>query len=187
MSILTDKLANTISHAGKEYPINTDFRVWLKFDSIMHNDAPPERKLEEIIKLCILPGELPPLEAVLQGLFLFYRAGDGLESENAEQKEPVFSYEYDSEYIYASFLQAYGIDLIDIPYLHWFKFQALLKSLPKETKLSKIISCRSADTSDIKDSKVKKAYEKLKRIYALPDSRSSEEKEHAFAEQLSRL
>lgn len=187
MDILTDKLPSTICHGGKIYPIRTDFRVWLKFDSIMHNDALPERKLEEIIKLCILPGELPPLEAILQGLFLFYRAGDSFESDETEQKAPVFSYEHDSEYIYAAFLQAYGIDLTEITELHWFKFQALLKSLPEETKLSKIISCRSADTSDIKDSKLKKAYEKLKRIYALPDSRSSEEKEHDFAEQLSRL
>ncbi len=187
MSILTDKLANTITHADKEYPIKTDFRVWLEFDRIMHNDAPPEKKLEEIILLCMIPGELPPLEAILSGLFNFYRAGDKSESEETERKAPVFSYEHDSEYIYAAFLQAYGIDLTEIPCLHWFKFQALLKSLPEETKLSKIISCRTADTSNMKDRKLKKAYEKIKRIYALPDSRSNEEKEHAFAEQLSRL
>lgn len=49
----------------------------------------------------------------------------------------------DWEYIYAGFLQAYGIDLFDSS-MHWLKFCALLKSLPKGTRLREIVEIRTA-------------------------------------------
>ncbi len=186
MNILTSKLPNTIKYKSREYPIKTDFRIWLKFDEIMRSSKKTEETVVDIIRLCMIPGELPPMEAILSGLFEFYRAGCDTK-EKSTKEMPIFSYEHDSEYIYAAFLQVYGIDLIDITDLHWFKFQALLSALPEDTKLSKILSYRAADTKVIKDSNLKKSYEKLKRLYALPDERTKEEKERAFAEELSRL
>ena len=45
----------------------------------------------------------------------------------SEDGERLFSLKYDAEYIYPSFMQAYGIDLIDAQNtLHWKKFNALV-------------------------------------------------------------
>ena len=49
----------------------------------------------------------------------------------------------DAEYIYAGFMQAYRIDLLDqLGKLHWWKFNALLKSLPQDTKFQEIVQIR---------------------------------------------
>lgn len=39
------------------------------------------------------------------------------------------TYDADASCIYAAFRQAYHIDLIEIPYLHWWAFLALLENL----------------------------------------------------------
>ena len=60
----------------------------------------------------------------------------------------LFNIGYDSEYIYAGFMQAYGIDLIDAQGdLHWRKFNALLAGLPSHTKFAEILKLRAWEPS----------------------------------------
>ena len=47
------------------------------------------------------------------------------------------------------------------------------------------MSYRAIDLSKIKDKDMKKHYKKMKKLYALPDLRSEEEKENDFAEAFS--
>ncbi|QBO36975.1 hypothetical protein EQG49_11210 [Periweissella cryptocerci] len=59
--------------------------------------------------------------------------------EDAEQ----YSLTEDAEYIFASFLQAYGMDLHDqFKKLHWYKFRALLAGLPDDTKFRQVLQIR---------------------------------------------
>ncbi len=52
-------------------------------------------------------------------------------------------YIQDSKYIYASFMQAYGIDLLEEQgKMSWMRFTALLEGLPENTKLKEVISIR---------------------------------------------
>ena len=44
---------------------------------------------------------------------------------------------------------------------------------------------RAMDLTKIKDKDMKKYYKKLKKLYALPDMRTEEEKENDFAEAFS--
>ena len=60
----------------------------------------------------------------------------------------LFNIGYDSEYIYAGFMQAYGIDLIDQHgKLHWKKFNALLVGLPSDTRFAEILKIRAWEPS----------------------------------------
>lgn len=60
-----------------------------------------------------------------------------------EDKGAMYDFNQDAEYIYASFMQAYGIDLIDQQgQLHWFKFKALLTGLPTNTIFSQVLDIR---------------------------------------------
>ena len=60
----------------------------------------------------------------------------------------LFNIGYDSEYIYAGFMQAYGIDLIDQQgKLHWKKFNALLVGLPSDTRFAEILKIRAWEPS----------------------------------------
>ena len=63
---------------------------------------------------------------------------------NEEEQEQLYSLKYDSDYIFASFFQAYNIDLIEMQgKLHWKKFNALLGGLPENTKFMEVIKIRS--------------------------------------------
>ena len=54
-----------------------------------------------------------------------------------------FDFVQDADLIYAGFMQAYGIDLIDQQgKLHWLKFLALLQGLPETTRFREVIEIR---------------------------------------------
>ena len=131
------KLPQAIKVGGSFYKIHTDYKYFLRFrelvkdkdapiktfDFMYINEIPPSR-LEGIRALCEFmnpPRELPR------------RTGD-------ESSEIVLDYDADAPYIYAAFMEQYGIDLINAR-LHWYKFIALLHGL-HDTELNRIISCR---------------------------------------------
>ena len=62
----------------------------------------------------------------------------------------MMDFEQDADAIYASFLMAYGMDLTEIPFLHWYKFLVLLRLLGEDTPLEKRIALRGMDTSKLK-------------------------------------
>lgn len=58
----------------------------------------------------------------------------------------MFDFEEDSEYIYASFMQAYGLDLVEQQgKLHWKKFIALFQGLPDGTKIREVMRIRGME------------------------------------------
>lgn len=62
------------------------------------------------------------------------------------QQKVLFDFEEDGEYIYASFVQAYGIDLIEQQgKLPWNRFAALFQGLPGDTKIKEIMRIRDMD------------------------------------------
>ena len=64
-------------------------------------------------------------------------------SSEAPQKR-LYNVKHDGAYIFASFMQAYKIDLIaEIGKLHWKKFNALLVGLPEGTKFVEVVKIRS--------------------------------------------
>lgn len=51
------------------------------------------------------------------------------ESGSPSEQPRMMDFEQDADAIYASFLMAYGMDLTEIPFLHWYKFLVLLRLL----------------------------------------------------------
>ena len=78
-------------------------------------------------------------------------------------------------------LKMIDIDLQETKYMHWWKFKALFDGLNENTEIVKIMGYRSINLSQIKDIEKRKYYKKMKRLYALPDMRTQEEKEVEFA------
>lgn len=87
-----------------------------------------------------------------------------------EKEAPLYDFVYDGEYIYSSFMQAYGIDLFEVQgVLHWRKFNALLCGLPDNTKLMEVMRIRSWKPSKGDSSEYKEKMRKLQREYELPE------------------
>lgn len=89
-------------------------------------------------------------------------------SDDTKQRAP-YDIRYDGDYIYASFLQAYGIDLFDVQgELHWKKFNALLSGLPEGTKFMEVIKIRKWKAQKGDSAEYKEEMRRLQKDYALP-------------------
>lgn len=186
-NLILDRLPNITPNGLK---IRTDFRESIKFELLMQNSNIEEKdKVTLALNLYFYDINIKneeELKKSVNDILWFYRCGkeettsQGKETKKETSKR-IYSYEFDAEYIYSAFMEQYKIDL-NKEYLHWWKFKALFNSLNEEVLFSKIMSYRAMDLLKIKDKDMKKYYKKMKKIYALPDLRSEEEKENDFAE-----
>lgn len=87
------------------------------------------------------------------------------------QKMTVLDFDYDAEYIYASFMLDYGIDLTETcGRLSWRKFIALFEGLSEKTKIREVMRIRSMEIPQYNgrnQSQIQEIQE-LKSYYALP-------------------
>lgn len=99
-------------------------------------------------------------------------------SDDTKQRAP-YDIRYDGDYIYSSFLQAYGIDLFDAQgELHWRKFNALLSGLPEGTKLMEVIKIRKWKPQKGDSAEYKEEMRRLQKDYALPYEIIEEDEEY---------
>ena len=164
MDLSEAKLPETIKVDGSTYYVKTSFKFWLKFlkkledkstppkdFDFMYNGARPQSRLNGImalIQFCNPPQILPRPEVF---------GGSG---------EKVTDYNVDGDYIYAAFMELYGIDLLESD-MHWYKFLALFKGL-HGTKLNEIIGYRLYENTSGKRDPYTRQMEKLRRAWELP-------------------
>lgn len=99
-------------------------------------------------------------------------------SDGTKQRAP-YDIRFDGDYIYASFLQAYGIDLFDVQgQLHWKKFNALLSGLPEGTKFMEVVKIRKWKAQKGDSSEYKEEMRRLQKDYALPYEIIKEDEEY---------
>lgn len=186
-NILINKLPQ---HTDSGLRIRTDFRESIKFELLMQDRTiDDDKKIKMILNLYYYrPEQIVDIKKALEEIIWFYKGGDKIQTKNIKKNneennrgKQIYSYESDAEYIYSAFLQQYKIDLNSIKYLHWWKFRALFINLNENVLFSKIMKYRATELKGIKDKEMKKFYKKMKRIYALPDMRTEEEKESDFA------
>lgn len=139
-------LPDSVEVDGKSFLIKTDFRWWLSFCLALK-----EKTIETYDDADFLYREKIPKnrEKGYQELLKFFRPERKLPRATGRSSgRTILDYEIDAPYIYAAFLEQYGIDLLDRKtVLHWWKFNALLDGL-HGTRLNEIQGFRSYDESD---------------------------------------
>lgn len=171
MGLLIDKVPYTVEIEGKEYCINTDFRICIMFEQLLQDDAIGDDDKGALILRLFYP-ELPVnIEEAFKKVIWIYNGieevGNSSKSSGGKSKK-LYDFDYDGDYIFAAFLEQYNIDLQDVKYLHWWKFKALFKALKEDTEIVKIIGYRGMNVNEIKDKKERDKYKKLQRFYKLP-------------------
>ena len=93
-----------------------------------------------------------------------------------EEDEKVFDFVQDAEYIYASFMHTYRIDLFEQQgKLHWKKFKALLNGLSEDSIFSRVVGIRTAELPSGKGmQKERERLRKLKQKFALEEDDEDE-------------
>ncbi len=104
-------------------------------------------------------------------------AGNVMKSSTSKEPEKrLYNVKHDGAYIFASFMQAYRIDLIEeIGKLHWKKFNALIVGLPEGTKFVEVVKIRSYEPQKCDSQEYIDKMRELQKEYRLPDDDYDEE------------
>lgn len=154
-SILTGGLPETVTVNGISVPIETDYRLGLLTGMMAADpDLTDPLRLSLLLRLYChqVPDKVDP-EALAMAILDFYAMDPQRHREhmgNRRPSEPVYDFTLDGDRIFASFLQAYGIDLTAVR-MHWWKFMTLLLALPEDTVFMQTVRLRTMDLHDIAD------------------------------------
>lgn len=173
IDLTRNTLPNTVHVNGRDFSVYTDFRVWLRFEISL-----AEHRGSEPIPVDYLFKNERPVYCDVRQLLEFARPENVLPRQvRGTSDARLIDFKIDSDFIYAAFLQQYGIDLIDVPELHWHKFLALFRGL-KGTKLDEIMGYRCYEKQTNKNID---PYEELREAWEL-EAPMSEEEEEMLAE-----
>lgn len=187
MNMLIDELPTMAVIDGVSYDFNSDFRISIMFEMLMMDtEVADADKLDYALHMFYGDSIPVNLDAAVDYIMWFYRCG---KEENkalaarAASRKRIYDYEYDDGYIYAAFLQQYGVDLQD-EQMHWWKFRAMFLSLKDDTEFVKIMGYRSIKITSSMSKSQKEFYENMKRIHALPSPKNEVDKTNAIADAL---
>ena len=186
---LDRKLKDEIEWEGVIYRINASFNVILKLFELLNDDRlTPTVRINVALEL-LLGTDYQDIERERRNEVLRLILDKYVQTRNdveydlegnpmpTQQSKQYHSLVHDAELIYAAFMQAYGIDLIDMQdKLHWLKFKALLNALPDDTAFSRIVSIRSWTPAQDKK-KRNQTMREAQRRYALPGEKIEGEEE----------
>lgn len=198
MLSLAWEIEDVVEFNNKEYALNLEFSNVLRwYEAYYKDDNSQQEKViltfqmiyslteEEIVAL-----EYEVLEHLyVSALKLILDVGDEPISakEEMEPQRQLTSYEpttkyfdfvEDAEYIFASFLYDYNINLIETRRqgkLHWNEFTALLGSLSEESKLRRVIAIRKMKIPDKASTEERNEILEAKKAVALRDNKTSVE------------
>lgn len=156
-------LPESVEVEGGLYYIQTSFKYWLRFLELLETKDTPPNDFDFMYK-----NKKPSNR--LDGLFALVQFGNPPQIlpriQKGEAGEKVIDYTIDADYIYAAFLEQYGIDLVTSN-MHWYKFQALFRGL-HDTKLNEIIGYRLYEHTGGKKTDSDRQMEELRRAWELP-------------------
>lgn len=171
MSMMTEPLPKTVTVGGHDVQINTDFRAGIKFEQMALDETiSPAQILTNYYGL-LWP---KPYDEALKAVMWFYQCGRNWKDNEKETScramknaRRGYDFEVDTEAIYSSFWQSYGIDLSKVK-MHWWSFRSLLLGLPEDTPFMQRVYYRIGSTKGM-TAKQKKEFEDRRKRYKLPE------------------
>ncbi|HAO5787414.1 TPA: hypothetical protein IP923_002711 [Listeria monocytogenes] len=182
MFLLSQPLIDTIEFEGKSYKLDLAFDNVLLVFELLEDDLNIIIQIENVLLLLFgedfdfydnLEKSIKLYQEVMENVIVknsnanIKRDLAGNPMPEPEQKK-YYSLTEDAEYIYASFLYDYNIDLFDVQgELHWDKFNALLISLSEDSKFKQVVSIRQRKPDKNMTSEQKRELKEMQKAYAL--------------------
>ena len=177
MSVLTEIPDNRIVTDRGKIIVNPAFNIVLEIQRLYREeDLTDYEKVEQALKMLVKNRWNLCLYSPVEQAKLLEQIGKQciMTKRRPQIKQdpvPVLDFEEDGEYIYASFMQDYHIDLIDEQgRLPWKKFLFLFNGLSSETKIKQVMRIRSMELPKFngKNAEQIQKINELKSYYALP-------------------
>ena len=146
---LTDRIGeDVIEYKGREIRLSLFFdRVLRSFELLNDPYFTEAEKVEILLHMLVENYDAVADLGIEEKLLIVNTIFDRFVAEGGGQgggEKPPYDLEKDAEYIYASFLYDYGIDLFEQQgRLHWKKFKALLAGLSDESIFKRVVAIRT--------------------------------------------
>ncbi len=188
MQSLYECLPYSVEYKGRIYKIKPYFDNVLQVFGIYQDKVLSDMQKLDIACRLLLVGRIKLNESDKVGIINLIFETIISSKKNDTDNTKSFDFLQDSQYIYASFMYDYGIDLFQQQAkLHWWKFIALFNSLSESSKMSQIISIRirPIPAPDKYNAEMIDSLMKAKAFYAL--TFTQEEREKQFVSGLYKL
>lgn len=190
--LLINKPNNTLSYYGRKLTLDlaydTVLRVFKLFKEDLFSDT---EKINIALEMFITNYkyiEKYSYEKKTDILKTIFAEFINTKEKNKSNSKKTFDFFQDADFIYASFFQAYHIDLIEQQgKMSWQKFIALFQGLPADTKICEVISIRMREIPEATKYNAKEiqALNEAKRMYALKAETC--DSESSFQEDINRF
>lgn len=158
-------LPTSLEVGGESFPIDTDFRTWVRWVAQVQRD--------DFAGYYIFTGAVPEGLDWVAAAAEFAACRSDTPRKTGDDGGRIFDYIEDGGRIVAAFQQVYGIDLTDCD-MHWWRFKMLLDNLPEGTALGQVMAYRGYRKPSAAKDAEHIYYSRMKRAYALPPLRTSE-------------
>ena len=141
---LLDEPPESVEVNGREYRINTDFRVVLSYFRLFEEKDKDDSEKAFLALRLFFGDEIyrEDCQGLIQKIGWFVSRGQ--EPKKSKKQERVFDMDVDAGRIFAAFFQVYRINLrAGKDGLHWWTFCELLEALPDGTHMSEVVRIRS--------------------------------------------
>lgn len=189
---LNDPLVESFEFRGETYPIDLSFNKVLDVFDVIDDDFLNEtEKCFLCLDILLDRADLPFAHAVDLWIHIKKNYIDTKKPEKPqldikgnpmpvvkekEGNEKVIDFRLDAEFIYASFRQAYQINLLkEQNRLSWVEFKALLNALPDDTVMQRIIAIRQWEDDGEGSKKYRDNMRKLKAKYSLDEGEEEDD------------
>ncbi|HFS8522791.1 TPA: bacteriophage Gp15 family protein [Streptococcus pyogenes] len=189
---LNDPLVESFEFRGEIYPIDLSFNKVLDVFDVIDDDFLNEaEKCFLCLDILLDRTDLPFTYAVDLWVYIKTNFIDAERPEKPqldikgnpmpvvkekEDNKKVIDLSLDAEFIYASFRQAYQINLLkEQNKLSWIEFKALLNALPEDTIMQRIIAIRQWEDDGEGSKKYRDNMRKLKAKYSLDEGEEEDD------------
>ncbi len=172
-------LPNAIEVGGEPFLIKTDYREWLKFSYLLKKCR---NKIQPEDLFYLFEDEIPDQLDFVNELFAFYAAPEVTPRDDGTG-ESLIDFALDGSYIYASFMAAYGIDLVDTD-MHWHKFMALFRGLPDNVCIKNIMSIRGYKK---RNKSYERCQQEAREVWTLPKEHMTAEEQEEINSEINEL
>lgn len=172
---LAYRIDDRFEFEGKIYHVDLSFDNVLRLFEMFEDDLYFEiEKIELALKILIKEYYRIKNKSIFEKIEIYkFIMKEFLDIDTEKEEVPqkrVMDFKKDAGLIYASFMNAYGIDLFEKQgKLHWYKFSNLLAHLPDKTAFKEVVSYRVMKVPSGKhvDPEYRRHVLKMKRVYSL--------------------
>ncbi len=172
MSLLFERLPDTVEICGCEVAICTDFRLWARVEHLCsRHELTGQALLDFLHKAFDTEAFRYPIELLADAFNQFLLRG----KERAPADKHTYSqdtcrvpYDFveDEGRIISAFQREYNIDLTSES-VHWWRFCTLLEDLMAKNKFTDIVYFRVMDINAIKDEREREYYSRCQSLYRI--------------------